>query len=313
MRMLVVGAGAVGGYFGGRLLEAGRDVTFFVRPNRAAVLARSGLRISSTHGDVTIPKPNTVLSSSLSERYDLILLSCKSYDLENAIDSFAPAVGSETAILPLLNGLRHLEILKQRFGPNHVLGGQCVISASLEPDGGIAHLNEVHNLSFGEVDGSRSDRIEAIASLFSGARFESRLSENIIQEMWEKWVFIATGAGVTCLMRATVGDIVEAGAADLVAKLVDECASIAGSEGYPPSEQTLQRSRTVFTMPGSLLAASMFRDIERGSPIEVEHVIGDLLRRGDPGTSPLLDVVHKHLKSYEARRIREGAATRAAG
>src|SRR5215471_17961121 len=169
MRILVVGAGAVGGYFGGRLLEAGRNVSFLVRPHRAAVLADSGLRISSPHGDVTVPEPETVLSSTLARTYDLILLSCKAYDLDNAIDGFAPAVGNETAILPLLNGLRHIEILQKRFGQSRVLGGQCVISASLEPDGRIAHLNEAHNLSFGELDGLRSDRIETIASQFSEA------------------------------------------------------------------------------------------------------------------------------------------------
>jgi len=305
MRILVVGAGAVGGYFGGRLLEAGQDVTFLVRPNRAATLTASGLRISSPHGDVDIQKPGIVTDGSLSETFDLIMLSCKAYDLNSAIESLAPAVGSETVILPLLNGLSHLDILKQRFGPEHVLGGLCVISAVLEPDGRIAHLNEVHNFAFGELDGSRSERVEAIESLLTTARFESRLSNRILQEMWEKWVFIATGAGITCLMRATVGDIVSAGASDLVTKLLDECASIATGQGFPPSEQALERSRTVFTKPGSGLAASMFRDIERGSPIEVEHVIGDLLRRGDLAEYPLLNIVYKHLKAYEARRTRE--------
>jgi len=309
MRILVVGAGAVGGYFGARLLEAGRDVTFLVRPNRAATLAATGLRISSPHGDVDIQKPVTVIAKSLAGTYDLILLSCKAYDLDTALDSFAPAVGPKTAILPLLNGLSHLDTLKQRFGPEHILGGLCVISASLEPDGRIAHLNEIHNFVFGELDGTKSTRAETIELLLSPARFESRLSDNVLQEMWEKWVFIATGAGITCLMRATVGDIVTAGASDLVTKLLDECASIASGQGFRPTERALERSRTVFTTPGSLLAASMFRDIERGSPIEVEHVIGDLLRRGDPAASPVLDIVYKHLKAYEARRTRQQETT----
>ena len=163
----------------------------------------------------------------------------------------------------------------------------------------------VHNLSFGELDGSRSARVEAIASVLAGSRFASRLSEAIVQEMWEKWVFIATGAGITCLMRATVGDIVAAGAADLVTKLVDECAAIATRQGFSPSESSIQRSRAVFTTPGSLLAASMFRDIEHRAPIEADHVIGDLLRRGEAADSPLLAVVYAHLKAYEARRARE--------
>jgi 2-dehydropantoate 2-reductase len=272
------------------------------------MLAASGLRLSSPHGDVSIPNPATVIADSLAETYDLILLSCKAYDLNSAIDTFAPAVADETAILPLLNGLSHIDTLKQRFGARHILGGLCVISASLEPDGRIAHLNEVHNFAFGELDGWKSERVEAIASVLSGARFDSRVSDKILQEMWEKWVFIATGAGITCLMRATVGDIVSADATDLVTKLLDECASIASAQGYAPSPQALERSRNVFTTPGSLLAASMFRDIEHGSPIEAEHVIGDLLRRGDPIATPLLDIVHKHLKAYEARRARERAA-----
>src|SRR5262245_39281939 len=170
MRILVVGAGAVGGYFGGRLLEAGRDVTFLVRSNRAATLAASGLRISSPHGDVDIQKPVTVIANALAGTYDLILLSCKAYDLDSAIDSFAPALGPKTAILPLLNGLSHLDTLKQRFGPEHILGGLCVISASLEPDARIAHLNEIHNFVFGELDGSRSERVKTIESLLSPAR-----------------------------------------------------------------------------------------------------------------------------------------------
>jgi 2-dehydropantoate 2-reductase len=313
MRILVVGAGAVGGYFGGRLLEAGRDVTFLVRPRRAAELARIGLVIRSQHGDVEIPAPPTVTAETLRGPIDLILVSCKAYDLNGAADSFAPAVGSKTAILPLLNGMRHLDDLDARFGAGHVLGGQCVISSVLDEAGRIIHLNEAHSLSFGERDGSRPARVEAIASDMSGARFESRLSQAILQEMWEKWVFIATGAGITCLMRATVGDIVAAGAADFVTALLDECAAIAAAQGYPPGPSLMQRSRAIFTKPRSELTASMFRDIERRAPIEADHIIGDLLRRGhlagaageQANSSPLLRIVYAHLKAYEARRERE--------
>ncbi len=235
MRILVVGAGGTGGYFGGRLLEAGRDVTFLVRPRRAAELAKTGLVIRSPLGDVDLPAPPTVVADKLREAFDLILLSCKAYDLESAADSFAPGVGPDTAILPLLNGMRHLEILEKRFGARPVLGGQCLISAALDAEGRILHLNESHTLSFGERSSSRSTRVEAIAQTLSGARFDARLSEAILQEMWEKWVFIATGAGITCLMRATIGDIVAAGAAKFATALLDECAVIATYNGFPPS------------------------------------------------------------------------------
>lgn len=308
MRILVVGAGAVGGYFGGRLLEAGRDVTFLVRPRRAAELARNGLVIRSHFGDVNLSAPATVTADTLSGPYDLILLSCKAYDLEGAMESFAPAVGPETAILPLVNGLRHLDLLEARFGANSVLGGQCMISAVLDPEGRILHLNDIHFLSFGERDGSRSARVEAIASQISGARFESSLSEAILLEMWEKWVFIAAGAGINCLMRATIGDIVAAGGADLASALFDECAAISTRLGFAPRASLIERGRTILTTPGSGMAASMFRDIERRTPIEADHIVGDLLRRGEAQglAGPLLRIAYVHLKAYEARRAREG-------
>src|SRR6266568_4783742 len=309
MRILVVGAGAIGGYFGGRLLESKQDVTFLVRARRAAELASSGLQIQSRHGDVNIAHPATVLAEKLDTSFDLVLLSCKAFDLDSAIASFAPAVGPNTAILPLLNGMRHLDVLEQRFGPERVLGGLAMISTVLEPGGRIAHLNDFDIVAFGERDGSRSPRAEAIASAFSGARFTSRLTQTILQEMWEKWVFIATCAGITCLMRAPIGDIVSAGAADLCTTLLSECAAVASSQGFPPSPAALQQSQALLTAPGSGLAASMFRDIERHAPTEADHMLGDLLRRGeDKGvSSPLLRVAYAHLKSYEARRTREGA------
>jgi 2-dehydropantoate 2-reductase len=307
MRILVVGAGAIGGYFGGRLLEAKQDVTFLVRPRRAAEMASAGLEVQSPNGDVTIPKPSTVLAEDLHTTFDLIILSCKAYDLESAITSLAPAVGADTAILPLLNGMRHLDALDQRFGPARVLGGLCMISGVLAPGGRVLHLNRLDTLVFGERDGSRSGRVEAIQAAFAGARFESRLSEMILQEMWEKWVFIAACAGITCLMRATIGDIVTAGAADLSATLLDECAAIATGQGFPPRPASIRQSRATLRAKNSVLVASMLRDIERHAQIEAEHMIGDLLRRGEGQAldSSLLRVAYAHLKAYEARRTRE--------
>jgi 2-dehydropantoate 2-reductase len=306
MRILVVGAGAIGGYFGGRMLAAGRDVTFLVRARRAAQLAGTGLAIRSPHGDIDLSNPPTVTAATLPEPFDLILLSCKAYDLDAALDDLAPAVGPQTAILPLLNGMRHLDFLDRRFGAERVLGGQCAIATMLDPDGRILQLSEIQSLSFGARDGSRSPPLAAIAAALSGAGFEARRSEAILQEMWEKWVFIAAAAGITCLMRAAIGDIVAAGGAELVAKLLDVCGAIAAAAGRAPSEASAQRSRAILTAPGSALTASMLRDIERGGPIEADHIVGDLLRRGRAGGAPLLRVVYAHLKAYEARRARGG-------
>ena len=313
MKTLVVGAGAIGGYYGGRMLEAGRDVTFLVRARRAAELARTGLVIRSGAGDFDRASPPVVTAENLRETYDLILLSCKAYDLESALESIAPAVGEATVILPLLNGMRHLDALDARFGAVHIVGGLCVISTVLDSDGRILHLTkDTHTLSFGEHDGTKSARALEIAAEMAGARFDARLSENILQELWEKWVFIASAAGITCLMRGTVGDIVSAGGSDVAATLVNECAAIATRQGFPPSASALKRTLGLLTEPGSAFVASMFRDLERGTAIEAEQIVGDLLRRDGKhgGASPLLRVVNVHLKAYEARRARE---TKSAG
>ncbi len=305
MRILVVGAGAVGGYFGGRLLQAGRDVTFLVRPRRAAELAKDGLIIRSPLGDFHRPSPPTVSQEELAEPFDLVLLSCKAYDLDGAVASFARAVGENTSVLPLLNGMRHLDLLADRFGPKPVLGGQCVISATLDADGAIVHLNELHAMSFGELDGSRSRRIETVASALLNAGFDARLSDEIRQEMWEKWVFIAAAAGITCLMRSAVGDYVAAGASDLAAGLLDECAGIAAEQGFQPRRPAIERARAVLTAAGSPLKASMLRDIEGGKPVEGDQILGDLLRRAaKPDDRSLLRIATSHVRAYEAERRR---------
>jgi 2-dehydropantoate 2-reductase len=312
MRILVVGAGAVGGYFGGRLLEAGRDVTFLVRPRRAAALAKSGLTIRSRLGDFHRPSPPIVLQEDIAEPFDLVVLSCKAYDLNGASASFARAVGENTSVLPLLNGMRHLDLLADRFGPKPALGGQCVISATLDVDGAIVHLNDLHALSFGELDGSRSQRIGTVASALLNAGFDARLSDEIRQEMWEKWVFIAAAAGITCLMRAAVGDYVAAGASDLAAGLLEECAGIAAGQGFQPREAALARARGALTAAGSPLKASMLRDIEGGKPVEGDQILGDLLRRAaKPDDRSLLRIATLHVRAYEAQRARgETAAKR---
>ena len=233
MRVLVVGAGAIGGYFGGRLLAAGRDVTFLVRPRHKAQLADTGLVIRSAKGDLDLAPP-LLQVGSLYRPFDLILLSCKAFDLSNDMESFAAAVGPATIILPMLNGMAHLQQLEARFGRRAVLGGQCAISVAVDDAGRILHLGDQQSLSFGERDGSVGARTEAVTACFVDTNTGARLSYTILLEMWEKWVLIAAAAALTCLMRTSVGDIVAAGGADLATRLVDECAGIAARAGLAP-------------------------------------------------------------------------------
>jgi len=307
MRILVVGAGAIGGYFGGRLLQANRDVTFLVRERRAAQLRETGLVIRSPAGDLHVPGAPVVLATDLQHPYDLILLSCKAYDLESAIESFAPAVGPGTVILPLLNGMKHLDVLDTRFGPTAVFGGLCLISAALDAQGRILHLNDMHGLTFGERSGQPSERAQAVQAQLAAAPFTARLSDNILQAMWEKWAFIAAAAGITCLMRAAVGDVHAAGGADLSAQVYEECAQIAAEAGYAPSASMRARSLATLTAAGSSLTASMLRDVESGGRTEADQILGDLLQRRQSKSAgrPILAVAHLHVKAYEARRKRE--------
>lgn len=316
MRVLVVGAGATGGYFGARLAEIGRDVTFLVRPARAAKLAAAGLNVRSPLGDSRIERPATVTADALKQggaAYDLVILSCKAYDLDAAIADIAPAIGEGTTVLPILNGMAHLDVLDARFGAGRVLGGSCSIAATLAPDGTIVQLSDFGTFTYGERDGSRSARIEAIDALVKDARFQPRSSEIVLVEMWEKWVFLATLAASTSLMRATIGDIVASpGGRDYVAGLYEECLSVARASGVAPREKVVAQALKMLTGEGSPLTASMMRDIEGGNRIEADHIVGDLIARGRekaPGASlARLDLAYTHLKAYEARKAREDKA-----
>jgi 2-dehydropantoate 2-reductase len=241
----------------------------------------------------------------LTPEYDVIVVGCKAYDLDSAMDAIEAAVGPRTMILPLLNGLRHLDALAARFGRERLLGGLCQISAALDEQGAVEHFTPLHNLIFGELDGGVSPRVEALAKIFARARFDERLSEEIVQEMWEKWCTIASLAGMTCLMRASVGDIVAAGAAEIALQLFAECRAIASFNGHAPQAPAIERTTAMITASGSPVTASMYKDILRGAPTEADHIVSELLRRGDPAQAyPLLRVVQAHLLAYEAQRKR---------
>jgi 2-dehydropantoate 2-reductase len=305
MRVLVVGAGAIGGYFGGRMLQAGRDITFLVRPRRAAELAGEGLVIKSPLGDVTLKNPPTVQAGKFDEKFDVVLLSCKAFDLDDAIASFAPAVGPRTAIIPLLNGMRHLDVLEQKFGAGCVLGGQCAIAVTLDEHRHVVQLAPMQSLGFGERDGKMTERVGAIAETFASGNFGAQASDHILHDMWEKWIFLATLAASTSVMRAPVGHILAApGGREFILGVRDECSSVATAAGYAPREAFLTRTHGMLTTEGSSLTASMYRDIKVGAPIEADQIVGDLIARADAAKAPVprLRVVYTHLKAYELQR-----------
>jgi len=304
MRTLVVGAGATGGYYGGRLAEAGRDVTFLVRPARAERLRAEGLQIVSPHGHLTL-RPKLVTTGERLLNYDVVLLALKAFALESALADMAGAVGPATMIVPVLNGMRHLDILDERFGADAVLGGLCLISATIDERGRIVQMTPAHDISYGERSGAISARIRALDGLMQGAGFNAHASDSILPDMWEKWVTLAALGGITCLMRGTIGDVAAApGGAAFASAFLAECAAAALACGWPQTEEFLTRSRAAMTRTGSPLASSMYRDLQAGNDVEADQILGDLVERAHAAgvATPLLATAYTHLKVYQARR-----------
>src|SRR5688572_14725488 len=304
MKILVLGAGGIGGYFGGRLAATGTDVTFLVRPKRQEQLARDGIRIRSPLGNLEL-QVNTVRAEELEANYDLVLLTCKAYDLESAMDAIAPAMKGHCAIVPLLNGLAHLDQLDQRFGAEHVLGGTCMIDVKVAKDGVIEHMGLEPRIVFGERDGTKSARGEKFAKALGAADIDHEFSDNIMLAMWEKIVFLTALASTACLFRGNGGEIARApGGRDACLRALDTNIEIARREGFAPRESVMQPVRERFSDPSGTWESSMQRDIEAGNPVEADHIVGFMLDKARKHglDDTVLSFAYTHLKTYELRR-----------
>jgi 2-dehydropantoate 2-reductase len=278
MKILVVGAGAVGGYFGARLAQAGRDVTFLVRPSRAQQLHSEGLRVVSPHGDLTL-QPQTITAEDLHAPFDIIFLSVKAQALDQTIKDMKPAVGPNTMIYPVLNGMRHMDTLARNFGDHAIIGGVCMVSTDLDEQGRIVQITPMQKLIYGELSGEITPRIRSFDETISNAGFETELSTSIVPAMWHKWVMIASLGLVTCLLDGPIGEInVVPDGEKTILQAIDECAAVGAACGFPlpqPIAAFLHRS---VTAKDSKLTSSMYRDLQKGVPTEVETILGDLLQ-----------------------------------
>jgi len=304
MKILVVGAGAVGGYFGARLAQAGRDVTFLVRPSRAQHLRSEGLRIVSPHGDLTL-QPKTITAKELDRPFDIIFLSVKAQALDQAMDDMSPAVGPNTMIYPVLNGMRHIETLIRRFGEHAVLGGVCMVVTDLDEQGRIIQITPMEKLTYGELSGEITSRIRSFDETMRNARFETELSTAIMQAMWHKWVMIASLGLVTCLLDGPIGEInaVPDGERTIL-RALDECAAVSAACGFPLPPPLVAFLYQAVTAKGSNLTSSMYRDLKKGAPVEVDNILGDLLEHGHSHhvDAPLLQAGCVRLRIYQNTR-----------
>jgi 2-dehydropantoate 2-reductase len=303
MSVLIVGAGATGGYFGGRLAQAGRDVTFLVTQRRAEVLRRRGLQIVGPGGTEVIT-PRLVTPDRLGAVADTVFIAVKAAALEDVINEIGPAVGPDTSIVPILNGMRHMESLNEAFGSSRVLGGVALLATQLDGNGDVRQLSDDVSLTIGSQDRPRAAAAERTASELSGAGFPVVVSDDILAAMWSKWAFIAAGGALTCLLRGAVGEIMAAGGGEVARAIIEETNSIAGAAGYPIPEDQARHTTQLLTAAGSPFTSSMYRDLQQGRPVEVETVLGDLIAEGRKAnlSTPLLEAVTVALRVYAARR-----------
>jgi len=305
MRLLFLGAGGTGGYFGGRAAQAGADVTFLVREARAQKLRAQGLRIESPRGDAVV-QPQVATTADLHGPYDIVVLSCKAYDLPSAIEAIRPAVGPDTAILPIMNGVLQYDTLDAEFGASRVLGGLCQINATLGPDGQVRHLGQHAAFVYGERAGEpRSARCVALEAALADAAFNSRLSPAIQQDIWEKYVFLTTLAAATCLMRGAVGQIVSTDDGEAIVRdMLRECQQVAAASGHTVRAEADAAALKVLTDRESPMTASMFRDLSQGGAVEADHIVGDMVHRARTLglDAPCLRMAYAHLQVYQARR-----------
>jgi 2-dehydropantoate 2-reductase len=301
MRILVVGAGAIGGYFGGRLLEKGEDVTFLVREGRKKQLEQNGLRIDSVYGN-SILSPKTIMAGDTAHPFDVVLLTTKSYHLQGAIEDISQYIGAETVIIPLLNGISHIEQLIAEFGKEKIVGGMCFIESTLDQHGSVVQTSAIHDLVFGELSGEKTERILKIADAFSGTKASFQLSENINQDMWHKYLFIAAMSGITSLMRAPIGPIRKTDSGrKTIGLLISELTNIMNKLEAPMLGNIEVVQMNKIDELGYGMKSSMQRDMEKSLPIEVEHLHGFLLDKanGLQLNVPILEAIYANLKVYE--------------
>ena len=312
MRILILGAGGIGGYFGGRLVEAGADVTFLVRSARQKLLRHAGLIIRSPVGDAKL-EVRTIAPYETDTRFDVVIVACKAYDLVGTEPMLQPHLDHGALLLPLLNGMAHIDWARDRFGHGRVIGGVSLCSTTINAEGEIVHLNDAAQLVFGSMadqpNHSEIDPVlDALLALCKPAKFVSKRVDPIDQALWDKWVMLATLAGMTTLMRGAVGDVVATKeGAELMAEFLEETIAVATESEYPPTPESRARMRKLLFEQGSTFTASMLRDMEAGGPTEGEHIIGDMYHRArDLGLDErLLRVAYCHLQAYEARRKRQ--------
>ncbi len=302
MKICIVGAGAVGGYFGGRMAEAGLDVTFLVRENRARQLAGSGLVIKSPLGDFTLPDPKLEADSQKISACDLVILAVKNYQLEGAMAQLGPWVKLGAKVLPLLNGVEHFDLLAKEFGPENILGGMCQIISTLDAAGLILHTSQLQNITFGALHPSQAEFCLQLEQELKRTTLKVALSSDIKLNIWLKYTFITAYSGVTTASRLSIDQIIKHKATKQVyVRALQEMSNLAKANGVSLPDNFVQQNLAGVESYSSGSTSSMHQDFRKGLPLEVESLQGAAVRLGDKFKIevPTVRTLYGLIKPYE--------------
>ncbi len=276
MKILILGAGAIGGFFGAHLMKSGANVSFLVREKRKDELKKSGINIFSINGELKVnPK---LLDKNLSgQHFDLIILTNKSYDLIESIREIKPYV-NKTVIIPLLNGMAHYEILDKEFGKEKIFGGTAYISTAMNNYGSIQQITSRASIKFGPRTQKNINIANEFYEICKETEFECDFSDHIELDLWRKYVLIGATAASTVLFQKPLGEIsATTYGKSLIIEIHEECKKIVLSKGYDIGIEATNYNLKLITDKGSLLKASMLRDFESGKKTECEHILGYLI------------------------------------
>ncbi len=301
MRIAIIGAGGVGGYFGARLAAAGEQVTFIARGAQLDAMRKDGLRVISPLGDLAVHPVRAESDPATVGPVDLVLVAVKLWDTEAALHAARPLVGSATGVISLQNGVDAVDALTRSFGKAAVLGGVAHIAAVIEQPGVIRHTGTIARLTFGELDGSTSARAATFLAACRRARIEAFLSADIRQAIWEKFVFLVAVSGMTTLIRLGIGPIrSDPVTRAMLGEAMQEVAAVASSTGIVLPDDTVDRLMQFCDSLPPGMVSSMLGDLQRGNRLELEWLAGAVVRMGaELGVStPVNRAIYGGLKLY---------------
>jgi len=282
MKIAVVGAGGVGGYFGGLLATGGHHVSFISRGEHLRALKEHGLQIKSPHGDIRIS--NTISTNDPKEvgQVDYIIIAVKNYHLEDVARQLSPLIGPATTVVPLLNGVEAHEVLAKEIGRDKVVGGLCTIISMIESPGVIRQTSQIRKIVIGELDLSPAERVERIVKAWADVGVQANQSTNIFSEIWTKFTFIASFGGVTSLSRANAGEINKfEGTRKIFMEAMREVENVAVANGVKLEASAVESGVKVAQSLEPTSTSSMQRDVAEGRPFELEAFSGKIVRLGN--------------------------------